>query len=86
LNEIHKLNEDQLKHFKQVFIENPGSFALDDLNKEKLDGYDREIAHNLLATIVDILSKKLPQDVNFNNAKLEQVVSKIKLVQIPKNI
>jgi len=36
--------------------------------------------------IIDILSKKLPSEVSFNNAKLEQVISKIKLVPIPKHI
>ena len=36
--------------------------------------------------IIDILSKKLPSDVNINAQKLEQIVNKIKLIPIPKNL
>ncbi len=40
----------------------------------------------MISNIVDILSKKLPQDINFNPAKLESVVHKIKLVPTPKGL
>ena len=38
------------------------------------------------AVVVDILSKKLPADVNFNNQKLDTVMHKIKLVPVPKGV
>jgi hypothetical protein len=56
------------------------------LRKDKAEVFDQEIANHLISSIIDILSKKLPQDVNFNNAKLESVVSKIRLVPVPKAI
>ena len=73
-----------MKQFKQVFIDYPGHFIIEDLRKDKAEVFDQEIANHLISSIIDILSKKLPQDVNFNNAKLESVVSKIRLVPVPK--
>ena len=75
-----------MKQFKQVFIDYPGHFIIEDLRKDKAEVFDQEIANHLISSIIDILSKKLPQDVNFNNAKLESVVSKIRLVPVPKAI
>ena len=60
LNEIHKLTEEQLKHFKQVFIDHPGHFIIDDLRKDKVEAFDQEISNHLISSILDILSKKLP--------------------------
>jgi len=36
--------------------------------------------------LVDILAKKLPQDVSFNASKVDAVINKIKLVPIPPHI
>jgi len=40
----------------------------------------------MIANIVDISAKRLPQDINFNSAKLESVINKIKLVPVPKAV
>jgi len=41
---------------------------------------------NLISNIVDIITKRLPSEVNFNPTKLDSVIHKIKLVPIPKSI
>jgi hypothetical protein len=74
LNELHKLNDEQLKQVKQSLIQSPGHSVYEDL-RDSADfsgcSFDFEILSNLLLDIVDILARKLPQEVNFNNAKLE---------------
>jgi hypothetical protein len=67
----------------------PGSFVLR-IMKNDPDFIEGLFSFDLIAQIqnmiIDILSKKLPSDVSFNNAKLEQVISKVKLLPIPKHI
>lgn len=86
--ELYKLNEEQLKQVKQSFIENPGHRIMRDiLRRQNYQSYlDQGLLTLVLSNIFDILSKKLPQEVNFNNSKLESVISRIKLVSIPKHI
>jgi hypothetical protein len=48
--------------------------------------FSYDILSDTLSNIVDILAKKLPQEVNFNPAKLEAVIHKIKLVPIPRTV
>jgi hypothetical protein len=48
--------------------------------------FSYNILRDMIANVVDILAKKLPQDINFNSSKLESVIHKIKLVPISKNI
>lgn len=40
----------------------------------------------MISNIVDILSKKLPLEINFSPTKLDSLVLKIKLVPIPNDV
>jgi hypothetical protein len=86
--ELHKLNDDQLRLVKQSLIDFPGHRIFKDIIQAP--EHSREVSGELLKTmlcnLVDILAKKLPPEVNFNNSKLESVISRIKLVPIPKHI
>jgi hypothetical protein len=67
----------------------PGSFVLRIMKNDSdfIEGlFSFDLIAQLQNMIIDILSKKLPSDVSFNNAKLEQVISKIKLLPVPKHI
>jgi hypothetical protein len=86
LNELHKINEEQLKQLKESLVNEPGHEIYETLRDEPQEGFSFDILRDLLHAIVDVLSKKLPQDVNFNPQKLEQLTHKIKLIPIPKTV
>jgi hypothetical protein len=72
INEIHKLNEEQLKQLKESLIQDSGHFFLKDFEKTyAVEQFHSKFIETIQSNIVDILSKKLPTEINFNNAKLE---------------
>lgn len=70
-------------------IDNPGHFIYKNLMRDEsyqTPDFNSELISILLSDIIDILSKKLPTEINFNNSKLDAIISKIKLVPIPRSI
>lgn len=71
MNELHKLTDEQLKQLKDSLINDPGHEIFGQLRQEEHSNFSFDILRDLTHAIVDILSKKLPQEVNFNPQKLE---------------
>ena len=74
LNELHKVDENNLKLIKNSMNDHPGSFVLRIMKNDPdfIEGlFNFDLIAQLQNMIVDILSKKLPSEVSFNNAKLE---------------
>lgn len=86
LGDLHKLDENNIKAVKDSISSNIGYISVNRVQSNDVTEATTYSLTNFLKVIVDILSKKLPADVNFNNAKLEQVISKIKLISVPKTI
>ena len=83
---MHKLDENNLKAVKDSISSTTGYLSVLRVQPNDYSYASSTMLSTVLKVIVDILSKKLPADVNFNNAKLEQVVSKIKLITVPKTV
>lgn len=90
LNELHKLNEDQLKQLKDCLLEHPGHFILRKLLSPAFNtaGVDYAgVGRSLISSLIDLISKKnLPSEMPFSNKQLDQLIQKIKLTPIPKHI
>ena len=65
-------------------VENSGHRVFRMILSNTFDGFkfDEQLFTDITSNIVDILTKKLPADVNFNPTKLDSVIHKIKLVPI----
>jgi hypothetical protein len=88
LNDLHKLNEDQLKQFKESMVKNPGHRFIQKLRDPSFSEgkVNMQIFDLLMNDIIDMLAKKLPTEVGINNQKLDSITQKIRLVQIPKGL
>ena len=62
LNELHKLNEEQLKQVKESMINEPGHeiYGILRTEAEEYGHFSFDILRDLIHAMVDILSKKLP--------------------------
>lgn len=74
LDQLHKLNEEQLKQVKDCMVEHSGHFALrrllhKDFNQGALD-YGR-IAPAVISCLVDLAAKKAPADLPFSNKQVD---------------
>lgn len=82
--DLSKLNEEQLQQIRHSVIQHPGHLIFQSIRNSGQDQALAEIYESVILNIVDILSKKVSQDINFNLAKLDQIIHKIKLIPIPK--
>jgi hypothetical protein len=77
LEQLPKLNDEQVKQLKDCMFEHPGHFIFKKLlNHEYNQGvvpYDT-IGRSLLSTLVDIACKKLPADLPFSNKQVDQII------------
>lgn len=44
------------------------------------------IVKSLVYGLMDVAAKKLPSDLPFSNKQLDQIIQKVKLVPVPKNV
>lgn len=86
-NELHKLSDEQLLQVKNAILANSGHSIYNTLrDNPAFSRFNYQLLNDTLSNIVDILAKKLPQEVSFNPTKLDAVIHRIKLVPIPKTV
>ena len=70
-------------------LEHPGHFIFKKLLQSNLNqGTIRyeAIGKALLNALIDIAAKKLPADLPYSNKQIDNIIQKIKLMPVPKNI
>lgn len=89
LEQLPKLNEDQLRQLKDCMFEHPGHFILKKLQQPQFNNgivdYEK-IGKTIISALVDIAAKKLPSDLPFSNKQLDQIIQKVKFVPVPKTV
>jgi len=88
VSELHKLNEEQLKAFKQSVVQAPGHPVFQGLRDGDYRGLglEADTVFVLLEMLVDIAAKKIPSEVNFAATKVDSVAQKVRLVAVPKHV
>lgn len=86
---MHKLNEDQLHQVKDCMLEHPGHLIFRKLQNPAFNQGVLDYSHivkTLVYGLMDVAAKKLPSDLPFSNKQLDQIIQKVKLIPVPKNV